>query len=149
MEYLELDGPKEDDTNELIIVEPPSQLFIPSRRRRTPHSGEGDADHDDNLDQSDPASTPGSSTDTPPPRQTPAPKQPGPVAPPAVEQSTGTARRTGRRVLVLVLVVLVLVAWFVLLRDARADSAALLSEPHHVVTMAASSSAPAAATPTA
>ena len=58
MEYLELDGPKEGDTDELIIVEPPSQLFVQNRRRRTPHPPEGDADHADQADHATTSSGP-------------------------------------------------------------------------------------------
>ena len=101
--------PEVDDTAELIIVEPPSQMYAAGRRRRPEPRVAHDEDPDATPARTDAASTPrpdGSATADQEPADAPA----------------GKSRRA--LVLALLLVVVLAAVWYFLLRDPGSGSAA-------------------------
>ena len=101
--------PEVDDTAELIIVEPPSQMYAAGRRRRPEPRVAHDEDPDATPARTDATSMPGlggSATADQAPADAPA----------------GKSRRA--LVLALLLVVVLAAVWYFLLRDSGSDSAA-------------------------
>ena len=108
MGYLELDGPSGADPEDLIIVEPPSQLFASGRRRRPEHPPEPDTPVDVTPDEPDEV----------PVHELPSVRAPS-EPPPAARPTSGSGKSgLGRGVLLLValLVILAALVWFFLLR---------------------------------
>ncbi len=120
-DYFEGEGDV-DENAELIIVEPPSQLYAATRRRREP-PGRRDENPDGSTVASDAAaaSEAGASSE-------------------AEQESAGRPARKSRRALVLaVLLVLVAVgAWYFLVRDPGAGAAAPAVHPGSVLVAHAS-----------
>ena len=101
--------PAVDDTAELIIVEPPSQMYAASRRRRP----EPRVAHDEDPDAT--------------PARTDATSTPRPEGPATADQEPGDAPAGKSRrafVLALLLVVVLAAVWYFLLRDPASGSAA-------------------------
>jgi hypothetical protein len=122
MAYLELDTPEEDDTKELIIVEPPSQLFIQNRRRRPAHPAEGDVSG--TSERSHVAAGSGA---------------PAAGDSAAKQRAAGPPSRAGRRnlLLAMLLVILAALVWYFLLRDPDPASAVSITRVGAVVMAAA------------
>ena len=111
MDYLELDGPRVGDPNDLIIVEPPSQLFAHSRRRRPEPPPLEDTAVDVTPDEPDEGPPPVPAADD---------------GTPATVGAADPPSRMGRRLLVLafLLAILAVLVWYFLLRDGDPGSAA-------------------------
>ena len=114
MGYLELDGPSGGDPEDLIIVEPPSQLFASGRRRRPEHPPEPDTPVDVTPEEPDEVLV----HEVPPVQ---APTEPPPAARPTSGPGQGGLGR-GVLLLVVLLVILAALVWFFLLRGSDPSS---------------------------
>jgi hypothetical protein len=116
MKFLELDTPPEDDTHDLIIVEPPTQLFAPTRRRRAERSIEVEPVSADSTPAPQRPARPGApEADA---TVAPEPAAPAPAPAPAPPSSTGM------RVLLVILLLVGIAAlvWYFLFRDTDTPS---------------------------
>ena len=134
MGALELDGPNVVDPDDLIIVEPPSQLVAQPRRRRP---------------ERPPVEDPVVEVNPEPPDEIPPPPRPAVPERVPVEHkpADSTAPRTGRGVLLLavLLVILAVLVWYFLLRDS--DPASAVSTTRTGVALVAAALAPATGQP--